>query len=175
MIISFIWFTAESCTFYSFSFQFINYLLKQDLHEHINHYLQPNVWCADRKHKSWWRMELLVFWYEHFNFKRSISPIVTTRFILPSNSQNADKLITTSCIIIVRMKPAFHFPVVCLRVFYGSTHWLLSLPTCRRWRTLHGRHSVGNPLQYPVGSDGVDFGPHEQCGSTTNKNGSTQI
>ena len=32
---------------------------------------------------------------------------------------------------------------------------------------MHGRHSGGNPLQHPVGSDGVDSGPHEQCGSTT--------
>ena len=43
----------------------------------------------------------------------------------------------------------------------------LSLPACRKWRTLRGRHSGGNPLQHPVGSDGVDSGPHEQCGSTT--------
>ena len=43
----------------------------------------------------------------------------------------------------------------------------LSLPACRKWRTLRGRHSGGNPLQYPVRSDGVDSGPHEQCGSTT--------
>ena len=33
--------------------------------------------------------------------------------------------------------------------------------------SLHGRHSGGNPLQHPVRSDGVDSGPHEQCGSTT--------
>ena len=40
---------------------------------------------------------------------------------------------------------------------------------------MHGRHSGGNPLQYPVGSDWVDFGPHEQCGSTNSLDDHCQV
>ena len=95
------------------------------------------------------------------------------------------------------MSQEFHFPspvllnhaiasyVLCCRPLYMSAVLpmlsvvcLFSDPKPRRryhrqqggvskWQTLRGRHSGGNPLQHPVRSDGVDSGPHEQCGSTT--------